>query len=66
MKQKEFADYASALLHIYKDKYPQFHCEKNYCCGICDRFYPCLLDILDKVKKYSLDQRKELEQKGRV
>ena len=58
MNQIEFALYVASLLKIYKEKYPQYHCEKEYCCGICDRFYPCLFDLLDKIKKHAINQQK--------
>jgi hypothetical protein len=59
MKQKDFTLFAGILLNTYKLKYPQYHCKKNYCCGICDRFYSCLFDLLEKISQHAKAQLKE-------
>ena len=59
MKQEFFVKYAGRLLSIYKEiNGKQYHCEKNYCCGLCDRFYTCLIDICDRVKEQAIIKRK--------
>lgn len=61
MEQKEFVLYVSNLLKNYKENHPQYHCENSYCCGLCDKFYPCLFDLLEKIKQHAICQRKENE-----
>lgn len=59
MKHEIFIKYASSLLKIYKTEYPQYHCQKEYCCGLCDRFFTCLLFLTDEIKMHVLNQQKE-------
>lgn len=61
MKQIEFINYTIAILNIYKRKYPQYHCKETYCCGLCDKFYPCLFDLLEKIKQQAILQREKNE-----
>ena len=60
--------YISNLLNFHrensKDKYP---CNLNdACCGICDHFYPCLFDLLRKIKSHAFNNFKARLKKERL
>ncbi len=59
MKQDDFFAYTHILLQVRKQKINEYHCKHTNCCGICDRFYPCLFSILDEIKAHAETQRKE-------
>jgi len=37
------------LLNDYKIKYPQYDCKFQDCCGICDKYYACIYNILEEL-----------------
>lgn len=59
MKQSDFLYYAGKLLSIHKKKINEFHCQRVNCCGICDKFYPCLFDLLKNIKNKAIEGRKK-------
>ena len=67
MLQNDFGLYVNKLLNTRrkkeKSKYPCSH--NDACCGICDNFYPCLFDLLRKIKSHAINQlKKRLQQEG--
>ena len=59
MEQKEFSLYVSSILKIYKEKHLQYHCKKEYCCGLCDRFYTCILYLTEEIKQHTLKSQQK-------
>ena len=59
MEQNKFMLYCASLLKISKQNNIQYHCKKEYCCGLCDRYYTCLLDILKKMTEQLLKDQQE-------
>jgi hypothetical protein len=46
-----------------KDKFPCSH--NDACCGICNNFYPCLFDLLRKIKQCAINNlNKTLKDEG--
>jgi len=62
MNKKLRTKYFSSLLAIHKESNLHYHCKKEYCCGFCDRFYTCILDILKKLKiQVDIDQKESFK-----
>lgn len=55
--------YAGHLLSLKRKHDPQPDCKKYDCCGICDKFYPCLYDSIDELKKWTDDGQKRLDER---
>ncbi len=53
--------YIGILLNTRRDnERNKFPCSNNdACCGICDNFYPCLFDLLRKIKSHAIKKLKE-------
>ena len=61
MIEKE-AIYVGHLLNLKRQHDPQPDCKINSCCGICDKFYPCLYDSLDQIQEWSKQSQIEFRE----
>jgi len=59
MNQQDYMVLVGNLMHEYKERHPSYHCKLTNCCGICERFYPCLYYILSEIKNHTEKQQKE-------
>jgi hypothetical protein len=67
MNRNEIIKYMGLLLNTYREEHKnQYPCSHNdCCCGICDRYYPCLFDLIRIIKKQVIeDLRDRLKVEG--
>ena len=57
MEQKLFGKIVIHMMDNYKENHLLYDCALTNCCGICDKFYPCLYQILEEIKNHAEKQQ---------
>ena len=63
MSLKKEAIYAGHLLSLKREHDPQPDSKKVDCCGICDKFYPCLYESIQQLKDWTDNGQKQMDER---